>query len=235
MHDNIEAAKANPEYISKLDLVQETNRLRREEYNQQVAIIDEKNRELMIPINKAYDEKICEWRKTIYADYEKELAEYQTEVDNWYNEREAEKQSLLDSVVKAKANYDNYISQSQLVPQDYRDRDVLIEIYNIMSQSRMTVKEAINLYDNKVLRTALSYAVNKVDSKLTAVNRSIGNLSGQMRDLNESQYAMLDELAYSNDIAEQTRHDVNRNAAADLIQGHMIRKDIKAISKTLNR
>ena len=235
IQDNVDAAKANPEYLSKLDEVQKINRLRKDEYDRQVAIIDEKNREIMIPVNKSYDEKMHEWRKTIYADYEKELIKYQTEVDEWYKERESEKQSLLDTAMKAKAEYDNYVSQSRLVPLDYRDRDVLSEIYNIMSQSRMSVKEAINLYDNKVLRSALAYAVNNVDNKLTAVNSSIRNLSGQMCDLNESQYAMLDELAYSNDIAEQTRHDVNRNAAVDLIQGHLIRKDIKAISKTLDR
>jgi hypothetical protein len=238
---HIAEAKSNPEYIAKSERVAQINIEKHEQYKAKCREIDLENMRIMNPINKAYDEKIREWRAGPYAEYENQLQKYNESVDNWYADRENEQQELYNQSVKAKEEFLDYVNDSHLVPIDYLKLEVLEELYQVMCQSNMSVVQAIEFYDRKKQRELTITQINKQEearaeaeysNKLAMQQLAATRQQNALIDMqNQIEYDKYQLLADANDIAEQTRHDMNRNDLVATIQRHNTNKYLKEITR----
>ena len=237
----IAEAKSNPEYIAKSERAAQINIEKHEQYKAKCREIDLENMRIMNPINKAYDEKIREWRAGPYAEYENQLQKYNESVDNWYADRENEQQEMYKQSVKAKEEFLDYVNDSHLVPIDYLKLEVLEELYQVMCQSNMSVVQAIEFYDRKKQRELTIMQINKQEAaraeaeysnKLAMQQLAATRQQNALIDMqNQIEYDKCQFLAEANDIAEQTRHDMNRNDLVATIQRHNTNKYLKELTK----
>lgn len=148
-----------------------------------------------------------------YNNYETALASYNKKKLDWMYDRNDRLASVALDLQNAKIELQRAYQDLPEIPSMYRTRDVLEQVYEIVSTSNYTIKEAIDVYDR-------NRQIDIQTQRLSEQRRS--------NDIQEDQlYAQYE----ANDIADQARRDRNRAEAVRAYQHHQTNKHLKNIAK----
>lgn len=130
------------------------------------------------------------------------LAKYQQEYAEWEYGKNARLHELSERIDVNAGTLNTLYDESRLIPPQYRSIDRLEYIYQIMSTTDYTVKDAIAMYDREMQRML-------DEAKLQEMQ--IANQNAELQN------ALLDE---QNTIAAKARRDANIAAVVGAVQRH---------------
>ncbi len=182
---------ATPEYkelCAKID----------KEAEQKQQIADEK----YLREKKEYDEVI--------------LPQYETELKDWTTTQGQKIAEAKGELERLEGELDAHYEQTKVVPLQYRKIKDLRYLYDLMSTSEYSIKEAIEVYDRQIQRDV-------DEAKLQAQQRA-NRLADEQSALLDEQNALLDE---QNFIADRARAEAREAAVIAAIQRHKTNKLLK--------
>ncbi len=183
------------------------------EYRQQCAAIDDEVKKKQAAADELYQKQLKEYQDVILPKYEKALAEW-TQMHNKEIERV---KTILHSAEK---DLSEHYEATKIVPLQYREISALQYIYDSISTSDYSVKEAIDAYDKDRQRRLDQAQINE--------QRRANNLAREQNDLAMEQN---DLLAEQNDIADRARRDARTAAIVGAVQRHNTNKALNKIIK----
>lgn len=179
------------------------------EYLQQCAQIDGEIAEKQAQADSEYEEKMTEFKTVTLPAYQKELSE-------WTEKHNAEVEDAKATMNNYKDELKKHYENTKIVPLQYRSRSALTYLYDMVSTSDYTVKEAIELYDRNKQR--------QLDEKRLNEQRRLNAQQQYANELAEQNAYLLEEQNY---IADKARKDANRAAAVAAVQRHNLNKRLK--------
>lgn len=181
------------------------------EYQQQCAEIDEGVRLKQHAVDMQHQKQLLEYQNEILPKYQKELAE-------WTQNHNAEIEKTRSALQQAKSNLTGHYEQTKIIPAQYRDADALRYIYDAISTSDYTVREAIDMYDRDRQR--------RLEAERIYEQQRANNLARQQNELLYEQNDLLDE---QNAISERARRQEQRAEFVRAVQHHNTNKTLNKI------
>ncbi|MBP5288969.1 MAG: hypothetical protein J6Z79_03755 [Clostridia bacterium] len=181
-----------------------------EEYKASCAKAEEDAKAKQAEIDEKYQADKKEYEEVILPQYEKDLAAWQKKHEEEMNACQAD---LSDTQNRLEKLYE----ETKIIPVQYRGIPALRHIYNTVSSSDYSVREAIEAYEQERAR---QLEVAKIQEQQRA-----NDIADEKNDL----------LAEQNEIAEKTRKDARNAAFVGAIQSHNRNKSLKGIDKSLRR
>ncbi len=173
-----------------------------QEYQNQCAAIDAEVQEKQAIANAEYQKKLDEYNNITLPEYQKALNEWTQQ----HNEKVSTERDILKS---ATAELSEHYENNKLVPLQYRDTEILQYIYDVISTSDYSVREAIEMYDRERQRRLEDERIYQQQ------------LANQIAD----EQAQL--LSEQNAIAEKARRDANIASVVGTVQRHNTNKMLK--------
>lgn len=195
--------------IYKKRIEEDTERIRNsDEYKAQCAAIDEAAKRRQAEIDEKY--------RAAMAEYEKAVPEYQRELEAWTREH-AEKTEAAQSVLSnARRELAKHYEDTRIVPMQYRDIEALRYIFDMISSSDYSIKEAIGLYDKDRQR--------RLEEQKIYEQQIANRLADEQIQLTYEQNDLLDE---HNSISDRASKDARNAAIAEIVQRHNTNKMLK--------
>lgn len=176
------------------------------EYKEQCAKLDEEFDKQQKIANDKYE--------TEMEVYETEtLAKYQKEFEAWTKQHNQMIQQTECELRVREIELDSIYETTKIVPVQYRKMEILQYIYDLISTSDYSVKQAIDVYDRNEQR--------KIDEARLREQQQANILADEQNDL----------LYEQNKIAEKARKDANKAAVVGTIQRHNANKTLKSFKK----
>ena len=189
---DIERIKNSPEYKASCAKAEEEARIKQAEADARFAAEKKKYEEEILP------------------QYEKDLAA-------WQKKHDEDLAACRDELSQTRSTLAKLYEDTKIVPLQYRSIPALRHIYNTVSTSDYSVREAIEAYDQEIAR---QLEVTRIQEQQRA-----NDIADEQNEL----------LAEQNDIAEKARKDARNAAIAGVIQSHNRNKSLKGIDKSLRR
>lgn len=179
------------------------------EYIAAKAEIDEEVVRVQRELDEQYAKEKEEYDNVILPRYKKALATWTTEHNDKINGASAR---LENAINEQKTLYEN----TKIIPMQYRDIDALTYIYELMSTSEYTVKEAVDMYD-KAIQRAQEYARTQELGRQNALLEEQNMLAEEQNEL----------LGEQNQIAQKARREAALRGAVGMVQQRNTNKYLK--------
>lgn len=171
-----------------------------------------------------YDEEfLCatnEYKKTLYEYENVTIPKYNKDLAEWERKHNEDIASLESQLNEARSALASHYEVTKIIPLQYRERNIIKYLYDMISTSGYDIKEAIEKYDQKLLRDLEEKRLH--EQKLANERQRVAN------EIAEAQAALLAEQNYlaneQNMIAEKARRDANAAAAISIAQRHKTNK-----------
>ena len=200
---------------------------------EQQSIWEQKNSESyrqicqQIDARNSANREIAEQKyKELYTEYdETKLQPWQNAFDAWEKDKRQRYDTAFTTFKKCRLEALRIYDECKLFPEDYRCPESLIKIYEIMSSSKYSVKEAIEVYDRhrQMELTRQHIAAQQNTAQELAYQNSA--LDAQ----NELLYMQAQLADEANAIAEEARRDANRAAFVATVQRHNTNKALNKL------
>lgn len=152
--------------------------------------------------------------------FQKEYISWEEEYHRWQKEREGEISKIQKEISVLESQRDGLYDKLNGVPVHYRKTEIIRYIYNAVSTSDYTIKEAIELYDRNEQR--------KVDEARLREQQIYNQLQEEANvyadEMNELQRE-------ANETAEKARRDMNIANVAGIYQNHKRNKMLGRMNK----
>lgn len=168
----------------------------------------EKCRQMDLEYDKKQEELDREYREKLNA-FQREYALWETEYRKWQQKTEEKFHELEKEMADLEAHCDMMYDKLNAIPTHYRRTEIIRYIYNAISTSDYTIKEAIDLYDRNEQR--------KIDEARLR-EQQIHNQLQEEANLYADEMNELQREA--NETAAKTRRDMNIANAANIYQNH---------------
>ena len=168
----------------------------------------EKCRQMDLEYDKKQEELDREYREK-FNTFQQEYALWETEYRKWQQKTEEKIQELEKEMADLEAKRDMMYDKLNAIPTHYRKTEIIRYIYNAISTSDYTIKEAIDLYDRNEQR--------KIDEARLR-EQQIHNQLQEEANLYADEMNELQREA--NETAAKTRRDMNIANAANIYQNH---------------
>lgn len=179
------------------------------EYIAAKAEIDEEVVRVQKELDEQYAKEKAEYDNVILPRYKKALATWTTEHNDKLN-RTSER--LENAINEQKTLYEN----TRIIPMQYRDIDALTYIYELMSTSEYTVKEAVDMYD-KAIQREQEYARTQELGRQNALLEEQNMLAEEQNEL----------LGEQNQIAQKARREAALRGVVGMVQQRNTNKYLK--------
>ena len=183
------------------------------DYQNQCREIDRQTAEKQ----RLYDEKYAADKKKYD---EVIIPQYNSEYQEWADNKEQEQAALESELSNLKTGLEKHYSETKIVPLQYRSIDTLQYLYDTVSTSDYSIREAIDIFDRNEQR--------KLDELRLEEQQKSNELTNEQNQLAYEQNLLLDR---QNSIAEKARREANAAAVTGAIQRHNTNKSLKKISK----
>lgn len=195
------AAKSkNIEYIKNSD-----------EYKAQCAAVDAEYESTVKQLDTRYEAAMKAYEEAVNKYENVTLVKYEEEFNTWQQNQnlaiQQEKRLFMDAGIKLKHLYED----TNMIPEQYRDIDILEYLYSTITSADYTIKEAIDIYDRNEQR--------KLDTARLQEQQLSNAYANQQNEL----------LAESNYIADKARRDANISSVIGAVQRHNTNKQLKNI------
>ena len=141
--------------------------------------------------------------------FQKEYISWEEEYHRWQKEREGEISKIQKEISVLESQRDGLYDKLNGIPVHYRKTEIIRYIYNAVSTSDYTIKEAIELYDRNEQR--------KVDEARLREQQIYNQLQEEANvyadEMNELQRE-------ANETAEKARRDMNIANVSNIYQNH---------------
>lgn len=180
-----------------------------EEYKLQCQQAEEKYEKQQKEYDEQYEKAVNQYKNVDLPKYEKELSQ-------WTEKHKAEIADKKAALNSAKAQLQLHYSQTKIVPAQYREISALNFIYEMISTSDYTVKEAIEKFDEQKHRELQLAHIRE--------QRQANQLAYEQ---NQLAYEQNDLLEQQNEISRKARRDANIASAIDIAQHYKTNKILK--------
>lgn len=184
-----------------------------EEYKLQCRQAEEKYENQQKEYDEQYEKAVNQYKNVDLPKYEKELSQ-------WTEKHKAEIADKKAALNSAKAQLQLHYSQTKIVPAQYREISALNFIYEMISTSDYTVKEAIEKFDEQKHRELQLAHIRE--------QRQANQLAYEQ---NQLAYEQNDLLEQQNEISRKARRDANIASAIDIAQHYKTNKILKDKNK----
>lgn len=180
-----------------------------EEYKAQCRAVDEDRQRRQAAADEQYRAAMKEYNEII-------LPAYQKEFEMWTEYCCSEIADAKDTLRDAEERLEALYADTRIVPAQYRDMAALKYIYDMISSSDYSVREAIEMYDKERQRRL-------EEQKIHAQQRA-NTLADQQLQLTSEQNDLLQE---QNAISDRARKDARNAAIIGTVQRHHTNKMLK--------
>lgn len=180
-----------------------------EEYKAQCRAVDEDRQRRQAAADEQYRAAMKEYNEII-------LPAYQKEFEMWTEYCCSEIADAKDTLRDAEERLEALYADTRIVPAQYRDMAALKYIYDMISSSDYSVREAIEMYDKERQRRL-------EEQKIHAQQRA-NTLADQQLQLTSEQNNLLQE---QNAISDRARKDARNAAIIGTVQRHHTNKMLK--------
>lgn len=180
-----------------------------EEYKARCRAVDEDRQRRQAAADKQYQAAMKEYNETILPAYQKEL-------EAWTKRIRSEITAARDTLRDAEEQLEALYADTKIVPAQYRDMDALEYLYDMISSSDYSIREAIEMYDKERQRRL-------EEQKIHAQQRA-NTLADQQRQLTCEQNDLLQQ---QNAISDRARKDARNAAIIGTVQRHHTNKMLK--------
>lgn len=190
-------------FIYKKEKEADIERIRNSsEYRNKCAIIDKEIKQKQEIADKEFKQKLEEYNNTVLAEYKKDLAEWTKQ----HNQKISDKENILESATKELSEH--YL-ENRIIPTQYREIEILQYIYDMISTSDYSIKEAIDMYDKERQR--------RLEDERIYQQQQANALAMEQNDL----------LIQQNAINERARRNARNAAIVGAVQRHNTNKILK--------
>lgn len=180
-----------------------------EEYKAQCRAVDEDRQRRQAAADEQYRAAMKEYNEII-------LPAYQKEFEMWTEYCCSKIADAKDTLRDAEERLEALYADTRIVPAQYRDMAALKYIYDMISSSDYSVREAIEMYDKERQRRL-------EEQKIHAQQRA-NTLADQQLQLTSEQNDLLQE---QNAISDRARKDARNAAIIGTVQRHHTNKMLK--------
>ena len=152
--------------------------------------------------------------------FQKEYISWEKEYRKWQKERDDEISKIQKEITVLESQRDGLYDKLNGVPVHYRKTEIIRYIYNAVSTSDYTIKEAIDLYDRNEQR--------KIDEARLREQQIYNQLQ---EEANAHADEMNELQREANETAEKARRDMNIANVADIYQNHKRNKMLGRMNK----
>lgn len=149
-------------------------------------------------------------------EYNKEILAYQKELETWTEQIRSETTAARDTLHDAVEQLESLYADTKIVPAQYRDMDALEYLYDMISSSDYTIREAIEMYDKERQRRLEERKIHAQQRANTLADHQL-QLTCEQNDL----------LQQQNAISDRARKDARNAAIIGTVQRHHTNKMLK--------
>lgn len=171
--------------------------------------MDEDRQRRQAAADERYQAAMKEYNETILPAYQKEL-------ETWTERIRSEITAARDTLRDAEEQLEALYASTKIVPAQYRDMDALEYLYDMISSSDYSIREAIEMYDKERQRRL-------EEQKIHAQQRA-NTLADQQLQLTCEQNELLQQ---QNAISDRARKDARNAAIIGTVQRHHTNKMLK--------
>ena len=179
------------------------------EYLQQCTLIEEEAKRNQKKFDEEYQIALEEYNTVILPKYQKALEEWTSK----HNKKIADTETILKN---AESNLAEHYEATKIVPLQYRKIEMLQYIYDMISTSDYSIKEAIEMYDKERQR--------RLEEERIYEQQRANQLADEQNQLAYDQNELLDQ---QNRIADRARKDARNAAVVNAVQRHNTNKTLK--------
>lgn len=179
------------------------------EYKKQCADLEAEYQRECAEAEREYREAMEKYNNVTLPEYEKKRKE-------WTEQHNKDVKGALDKLTALKKELGTLYDETKIVPSQYRTIDALAYIYETVSTSDYSIREAIDAYDKSEQR--------KLDEARLREQQQANILAERQNRLADEQNDLLNE---QNRIADKARKEANLAAAVGAVQRHKINKTLK--------
>lgn len=182
---------------------EDLNRIRNsEEYKDQCRRIDEDARLQQEKYDNEYADAKKQYENVVVPGYEREKTEWEEDL----KKRIDEAQALLK---KSQTELSELYEQTKIIPVQYRSIDALQYVYDVISTSDYSIKEAVEMYEKECQR--------RLDEERLNEQKVANSLANQQNEL----------LGEQNRIADRARREAAISGVVGTVQHHNTNKILK--------
>lgn len=148
------------------------------------------------------------------------LPEYRRALAAWTEQHNSQVQEYQARLEKVKGELEKLYLETRIIPVQYRTIPALQYVYDMISTSDYTIREAIESFDKQEQR--------KLDAARLQEQQQANQLAYEQ---NQLAYEQNDLLNQQNEIAEKARRDANIAAVVSTVQRHSTNKVLKQLNK----
>lgn len=182
-------------------------------YRQQCAQAEAEFNRLQKELDKQFEQETNRYQTVVLPEYDRDLAAW-TEQHNHQIHKYKVQLELAQGELQA------HYRETKIVPLQYRTIPALQYIYDMISSSDYTVREAIESYDKQEQR--------KLDLARLEEQQQANQLAYEQNQLAYEQNDLLDR---QNEIAQKTRRDANIASVVGAVQRHNTNKILNQFKK----
>lgn len=148
------------------------------------------------------------------------IPQYESERNAWLGDMNNKKSAMKKALNNMQESLSSHFEETKIVPLQYRSVEALQYIYDVISTSDCSIKEAIELYDKKKQR--------ELDAARLYEQQEANRLADEQNRLAQEQNELLDR---QNSIADRARREANAASVVGTIQRHNTNKAINRLNK----
>ena len=176
--------------------------LNSEEYRRQCEAIEEETRQKQAALDDQYNAALKEYNEVT-------VPEYQRELEKWEKDHTQATEKLQKELEEGQKELAAHYEATRLIPAQYRETDALQYIYDLISSSDYSVREAIEMYDKERQR--------RLDRQKIYEQQRANRLADEQVQLTYEQ----------NDIADRIRKNERNAAIVGIVQRYNTNKLLK--------
>lgn len=182
-------------------------------YHQQCMQAEAEFDRLQKELDEQFEQEISHYQTVV-------LPEYNSELTTWTEQHNHQLHEYTVQLEHAKSKLQAHYNETKIVPLQYRTIPALQYIYDMISSSDYTVREAIENYDKQEQR--------KLDLARLEEQQQANQLAYEQ---NQLAYEQNDLLERQNEIAQKARRDANIASVVGAIQRHNTNKMLGQFKK----
>ena len=186
---------------------------RSDAYQQQCLQAEAEFNRMQKELDEQYSREMEQYQTSVLPEYRRALAA-------WTEQHNSQVQEYQARLEKVKGELEKLYLETRIIPVQYRTIPALQYVYDMISTSDYTIREAIESFDKQEQR--------KLDAARLQEQQQANQLAYEQ---NQLAYEQNDLLNQQNEIAEKARRDANIAAVVSTVQRHSTNKVLKQLNK----